>query len=74
MAPTQARTRSLWRLLCSQPIQMVSLSEAVGARSCWTCSVEGAMHRVRQADTHRPQSMQGSQSLARLGRLKISSP
>ena len=32
------------------------------------------MHRVRQTDTHSPQSVQGSQSLTRLGRVKISSP
>ena len=35
---------------------------------------DGAMQPDRQAETHRPQSVQGSQSLTRLGRVKISSP
>ena len=35
---------------------------------------EGAMQPLRQAETHSPQSVQGSQSLTRFGREKISSP
>ena len=65
---------SLWRALCSQPIHTVSLSAPAWARSFWICSLEGVMQRVRQTDTHSPQSAHRSQSLARLGRLNTSSP
>ena len=49
---------SLWRALRSQPIQTVSLSLPAWDRSRWTCSVEGVMQRVRQTDTHSPQSLE----------------
>ena len=61
-------------MLFSQPIQTVSLSLSAGAVSRWTCSGEGAMQPLRQAETQRPQSVQGSQSLTRFGRVKIASP
>ena len=70
----QVRTTVFLRVDFSQPIQMVSPSLSAGEMSRCTCSGEGAMQPDRQAETHRPQSVQGSQSLTRLGRVKISSP
>ena len=70
----QERTTVFFRPLFSQPIQRVSLSVSAGAVSRCTCSGEGTMHPLRQAETQRPQSVQGSQSLTRLGRVKICSP
>ena len=67
----QLRTMEFLRLLFSQPIQRVSLSVSAGEMSRCTCSGEGAMQPLRQAETHRPQSVQGSQSFTRLGRVKI---
>ena len=68
------RTTVFLRVDFSQPIQMVSLSVSAAAVSRCTCSGEGAMQPLRQAETHSPQSVQGSQSLTRFGRVKISSP
>ena len=70
----QLRTRSFRRPDLVQPIQTVSLSLSAGAMSCWTCSAEGWMHRLRQTETHSPQSVQAVQSRMRLGRMKILSP
>jgi len=73
-AQMQLRTTVFLRLDFSQPIQMVSLSVSAAAVSRCTCSGEGAMQPLRQAETHSPQSVQGSQSLTRFGRVNISSP
>ena len=70
----QARTMEFLRVDFSQPIQMVSLSVSAAEVSRCTCSDEGMMQPLRQAETHRPHSVQGSQSLTRFGRVKICSP
>ena len=67
----QARTMEFLRADFSQPIQMVSLSVSAAEVSRSTCSGEGEMQRLRHTETHRPQSVQGSHSLTRLGRVKI---
>ena len=69
-----SRTTAFLRLDLSQPIQMVSLSLSAAEVSRCTCSGEGEMQPLRQAETHRPQSVQGSQSFTRFGRVKICSP
>jgi len=70
----QSRVMVFLRVLFSHPIQMVSLSLSAGVVSRCTCSGEGAMQPLRQAETQSPQSVQGSQSLTRFGRVKIWSP
>ena len=70
----QVRTTLFLRVDFSQPIQMVSLSVSAAEVSRCTCSGEGMMQPLRQAETHRPHSVQGSQSLTRFGRVKICSP
>ena len=70
----QERTTVFFRPLFSHPIHRVSLSVSAGEVSRWTCSGEGEMQPLRQAETQRPQSVQGSQSLTRFGRVKICSP
>ena len=67
----QLRTMLFLREDFSQPIQMVSLSLSAAEVSRCTCSGEGAMQPLRQAETHRPHSVHGSQSFTRLGRVKI---
>ena len=70
----QVRTAVFLRVLFSQPSQRVSLSVSASEVSRCTCSGEGTIQPERQADTQRPQSVQGSQSLTRLGRVKMASP
>ena len=85
----QVRTVVFLRVLFSQPSQRVSLSVSASEVSRCTCSGEGTMQPERQAEflgpqlfesrvtlayEQRPQSVQGSQSLTRLGRVKMASP